>query len=130
MVEDLYFSEEAFGTWLWCLAAQPSPKQVDIDLILDRQVIPKALQDRDIEVWRPDPEECRQKLRAVVETALASLRPLEVALRTGYEEPERAEAVERALAEVDKADRQLLRDLRSHERSLAQAQRALAKHAA
>jgi hypothetical protein len=51
---------------------------------------------------------------------------LEAELRTRYEEPARAEAVDLALARVDKDEQQLLRELRSHERSLAQAHKALA----
>jgi hypothetical protein len=45
--------------------------------------------------------------------------PLEAELRTRCEEPARAEAVDLALARVDKDEQQLLGELRSHERSLA-----------
>ena len=58
-VTDLYFSEPAYMTWLHCLAAQPNPKQRDIDLITNREFIPKHLQDKDVKLWRPDPEESR-----------------------------------------------------------------------
>ena len=126
MVEDLYISEQAWWTWVWCLAAQLDPKQRDIDLILDRRVMPKRVQDMDKPVWRPDPEECRAKLRALIAETLLALRPLADRLRTEYELPERAEAVQRALARADKDEQQLVRDLRGHERSLAQAHKALA----
>jgi hypothetical protein len=95
-------------------------------LVDDRRVMPKRLQDMDHPVWPRDCEESRAKLEQLVADALARLRPLEVELRTGYDEPARAEAVELALARVDKDEQQLLRDLRSHERSLAQAHKALA----
>jgi hypothetical protein len=126
MVDDLYISEQAYWTWVWALAAQPDPKERDIALVLDRRVMPKRLQDMDHPVWPRDREESRAKLQQLVADALARLRPLEVELRTGYDEPARAEAVERALARVDRDEQQLLRDLRSHERSLAQAHKALA----
>jgi hypothetical protein len=126
MVDDLYMSEQAYWTWVWCLAAQPNPKQRDIDLVLHRRNMPKRLQDMDHPVWRPDPDESRARLRALVAEILPPLRELEVQLRSQYEEPARAEAVERALARVDKDEQQLLRELRSHERSLAQAHKALA----
>jgi hypothetical protein len=125
MVDDLYISEQAYWTWVWALAAQPNPKERDIALVLDRHNMPKRLQDMDNPVWRPDPEESRAKLRALVAEALPPLRALEVQLATEYDEPARAEAVERALARVDKDEQQLLRELRSHERSLQQAHKAL-----
>jgi hypothetical protein len=126
MVPELYSSEPAYWTWVWCLAAQPNPKERDIQLILDRRVMPKRVQDMDNPVWRPDPEESCARLRALVAEALPPLRQLEHELRTRYDEPARAEAVARALARVSKDEIQLLRDLRSHERSLAQAHKALA----
>jgi hypothetical protein len=64
LVKDLYICPEAYWTWVHCLAAQPAPKQPDIDLILDRQIMPKALQDRDVKVWRPDAAESRAELEA------------------------------------------------------------------
>jgi hypothetical protein len=126
MVDDLYISEQAYWTWVWALGAQPNPKERDIALVLDRRVMPKRLQDMDHPVWPRDREESRAKLQQLVADALARLRPLEVEIRTGYDEPARAEAVERALARVDRDDQQLLHELRSHERSLAQAHKALA----
>jgi hypothetical protein len=125
MVEDLYISEQAYWTWVWCLAAQPNPKERDIALVLDRRVMPKRLQDMDHPVWRPDPDESRARMQRLVDEALPPLRQLEHELRTRYEEPARAEAVDRALARADKDEQQLLRELRSHERSLQQAHKAL-----
>jgi hypothetical protein len=124
-VEDLYLSEPAYWTWVWCLAAQPNPKERDIEFVLDRRIMPKRIRDMDNPVWPADPEESRARLCALVASTLPPLRELEVQLRTQYDEPARAEAVERALARVDKDEQQLLRELRNHERSLAQAHRAL-----
>jgi hypothetical protein len=124
-VGDLYFSEEAYWIWVWALAAQPNPKEKDIEIIQNKFNIPKRIQDRDIEVWRPDPEESRAHLHAIVARTLPQLRELEAQLRADYEEPARAAAVDRALAQVDKDDQSVLRALRSHERSLAQAHKAL-----
>jgi hypothetical protein len=126
MVDDLYIWEQAYWTWVWALAAQPDPKERDIALVLDRRNMPKRLQDMEHPVWPRDREESRANLHKLVAEALPPLRALEVQLRTEYDEPARAEAVERALARVDKDEQQLLRELRSHERSLAQAHKALA----
>jgi hypothetical protein len=46
------------------LAAQPDPKQADIDLILRKVVMPKRLQDLDVKVWRPHPAEAWARLRS------------------------------------------------------------------
>jgi hypothetical protein len=127
MVDDLYLSEPAYWTWVWCLAAQPNPKERDIALVLDRRIMPKRLQDMDHPVWRPDAAESRARLQQLVTEALPPLRQLERTLRTRDEEPARAEAVQRALARFSKDEAPLLRELRSHEQSLAQAHNALAQ---
>jgi hypothetical protein len=124
-VGDLYFSEEAYWIWVWALAAQSNPKEKDIEIIQNKFNIPKRIQDRDIEVWRPDPDESRAHLHAIVARTLPALRELEAQLRTDYEEPARAAAVDRALAQADKDDQAVLRELRSHEHSLAAAHKAL-----
>src|SRR5262249_10758925 len=116
-VDHLYFDEDAYWTWVWALAAQPNPKDRDIELILRTDVIRRRIQDKDIQVWRRDPEECRASMHKLVDEVLPPLRELESELRTRYEEPARAAARERALARVSKDEIQLLRELRSHERS-------------
>jgi hypothetical protein len=127
-VEHLYFEEDAYWLWVWTLAAQPDPKPSDIELILRTDVMPPRLQDMGVAVWRPDPEEARARLHAIVAETLPALRRHEAALRTRYEEPARAEAVDRALSRISKDEIQLLRALRSHEQSLARAHKALAIH--
>jgi hypothetical protein len=126
IIDHLYFSEAAWETFRDCLATQPNPKQRDIDMICAPDVVPKSLQDRDLVLWPVDPETSRARLRAIVDRELPPLVALEAELRTRYEEPARTEAVDLALARVDKDEQQLLRELRSHERSLAQAHKALA----
>ena len=126
-IDELYFSEAAFTTWIDCLACQPNPKQKDIDLILERRNVPKALQDRDVPLWPRDPAECRARLQALVDRELPRLRALEETLRVQYEEPSRAEAQVMALASVTKEEMPLLRAERIHEQSYLQASTALLK---
>jgi hypothetical protein len=95
-------------------------------MICAPDVVPKSIQDRELPLWPCDPEASRAQLRAIVDRELPPLVALEAELRTRYEEPARAEAVQRALAHADKDEQQLVRELRSHERSLAQAHKALA----
>jgi hypothetical protein len=110
-----------------CLAAQPNPKQRDIDLILARDVMPKSIQDRDLVVWPGDPAESRKALGAIVARELPALRAREELLRVRYEEPARAEAKEQALARlaVRKEEVALRRAQRSHEQAYQRATRAL-----
>jgi hypothetical protein len=118
MVEDLYISEQAYMAWLDCLAAQPDPKERDINLVLDRRVMPKSIQDRGMAVWRP--ASARE---------LAALRARAEMLRVKYEEPARAEAKEQALARLASRNDEaaLLRAQRSHEQAYQRASLALLK---
>ncbi len=124
---DLYYQENAYWIWVHCLAAQPNPRQRDIDLILGEDVMPKRLQDQGGEVWRPDPEKSLQFLRDLVTRELARLRAAEEVMRINYEEPAKAAARDIALGRLTRDEVNLVRELRSHERSLHQATTALEK---
>jgi hypothetical protein len=126
-LDQLFLSEPAFTTWLDCLAAQPNPKQKDIDKILDPMCVPKALQDRDVKLWPGNPAASRARLQALVDRELPRLRALEETLRVQYEEPARAAAQDLALATITKEEESLLRAERMHEQSYAQAVSALRK---
>src|SRR5262249_34184701 len=93
------------------------------------RVMPKAIQDRDIEVWPGDPVASRAALEAIVARALPALRAREAMLRVKYEEPARAEAKEQALARLacDKKEVALLRAQRSHEQAYEGACRTFMK---
>jgi hypothetical protein len=123
IVDDLCTCEEAYMTWVHCLAAQPNPKQPDIDLVLDPRVMPKAFQDRDDVVWPRDPAPSRAALAAILARELPALRAREALLRVRYEEPARAAAKEEALARLacDKEEVALLRAQRGHEQSYQRA---------
>jgi hypothetical protein len=127
MVEDLYLSESAYMTWLHCLAAQPNPKERDIALVLDRRVMPKSLQDRDVAVWPGDAAASRAALAALVARELPALRRREEWLRVNYEQPAQAGAKERALAKLacDPQEVALLRAQRSAEQAYERASRML-----
>jgi hypothetical protein len=127
VVEDLYLSEQAYLTWVHCLAAQPNPKEPDIDLILEIGVMPKALQDRGEPVWPRDPSASRTALAELVARELPMLREREEYLRIHFEAPARAEAKEQALGRLAtrKEEVALLRAQRSHEEAYERACRAL-----
>jgi hypothetical protein len=127
-IDQLFLSEEAWKTWMDCLASQPVIKQFDIDTLCAPDIVPKSIQDRDQPLWQPDPEASRSRLRALIDRELADLVALEACFRAEYEEPQRAAARDRALSRFEKDHRHLLQTLRDHERSLGAAHRALAKH--
>ena len=62
-LDELYFYEEAFTTYIDCLAYQPNPKQKDIDKALDRRNVPPALQEREVPLWPRNRDECRARKR-------------------------------------------------------------------
>ena len=126
-ISELYYAETAYITWLDCVAAQPNPKQADIDRILDPVNVPKSLLDRDVPLWPRDPGECRARLQAMLDREIPRLRALEATLRIQYEDPSRAEAQTMALADVTQQDMQLVRVQRLHEQSYLQASTALLK---
>jgi hypothetical protein len=126
-IDQLFLSEEAWKTWIDCLAAQPVIKQFDIDTLCAPDIVPKSIQDRDQPLWQPDPAASRARLRALVERELPALRIHEAELRTVYEEPALAAAEDLALARLTRDETVLLRALRSHEAAFRQAATALEK---
>jgi len=126
-IDQLYFSEQAFRTWLDCFVAQPNPKQKDIDIILDPRNVPKSMQERDLKLWPGNPAASRARLQAIVDRELPRLRALEVTLRVQYDDPARAAAEDLALAQITKEEMSLLRAERMHEQSYNQAVSALLK---
>jgi hypothetical protein len=124
-VEDIYKSESAFWTWLHCLGSRPNPNWRDVELLLDPTVMPKAIQDRGVPVWPTDPAASRAYLEALVARELPEIEALEEELRVNYEEPARAAARELDQINQCKHEVQLVRELRSHERSVQSAHQAL-----
>ena len=61
--ENLYESEGAYLTWLYCLMAQPEPKDADFVNIGAERFMPAGLNDRKIHLWLGDGELCRKLLR-------------------------------------------------------------------
>jgi hypothetical protein len=87
--ENLYESEGAYLTWVFCLMAQPKPKDEDFVNIGNEKFMPLGLNDRNIENWLGDGSLCRGLLTELAERELAYLRPREELLRLRYETPAR-----------------------------------------
>jgi hypothetical protein len=123
----LYQSEEAYTTWIDSIGAQPNPRKADVDAILNPKYIPVSFVQRGVTLWPRDPAECRARLQAVLDRELARLRALEETYRVQYEDPERAEAQDMALAKLTKDELTLLRAERIHQQAYHQAATALTK---
>jgi hypothetical protein len=83
--ENLFESEGAYLTWVFCLMAQPKPKDEDFVNIGNEKFMPLGLNDRNIENWLGDGSLCRRLLTELAERELAYLRPREELLRLRYE---------------------------------------------
>jgi hypothetical protein len=127
VIDYLYVSPAAWETFRDCLACQPNPKPHDIEMICAPDVVPKPIEDRELPLWRPDPEVARARLRAIVDRELPPLVALEAELRTHYEEPALAAAKALALAKLTREEAELRRALRSHEAAFLKATTALGK---
>ena len=126
-LDQLYFSETAYMTWMSCLALQPNPKQFEIDRLLDPSRIPKSLRERDIVLWPLDPVECRVRLQSILDQAIPAITEMEQDLKVYFEDPALAEVETIALSTVTKQETLLLRAQRVHEQAYLQATTALTK---
>ena len=106
-------SEAAYLTWLYCLMAQPNPKDAHIAAM--GPLMPEALNIRETLHWFPARSVCRQLLKALAERELAAVRLREEVLRIAYEEPGREGAEARSQVLEGKLGAQLLRHARIHE---------------
>jgi hypothetical protein len=127
VIDHLFLSEAAWETFRDALAARPNPHPRDIETICAPDVVPKSIQERALPLWRPDPEEARARLRAIVDRELPPLVALEAELRVRYEEPGLAAAKALALAALTREEADLRRALRSHESAFLKATTALGK---
>ena len=72
---DLYHSEGAYLTWLYCLMCQPEPKDEHFVALGNELWMPAGLSDRKTEHWFGEGPVCRKLLREMAERELALLRP-------------------------------------------------------
>ena len=75
--EDLFQSEGAYLTWLYCLMCQPHPKNEQFVALGNERWMPAGLMDRGPEQWLGTAPQCRKLLLELAERELAYLRPRE-----------------------------------------------------
>ena len=79
--EDLFESEGAYLTWLYCLMCQPAPKDEQFVAMGNEKWMPASLMDRPPAEWLGEAALCRKLLVELAERELAYLRPREERLR-------------------------------------------------
>ena len=125
--ESLSESPAAYLTWLYCLMAQPAPKDKDFVAMGNPRWRPTALDDRDPLDWLGGKDVSRQILKDLCTRELESLRQRERHLRVNYEEPARDGAELRKQVLASPEGSLLLRHERAHELTYNRAYGALLK---
>jgi hypothetical protein len=119
-------SETAYMTWLYCLLAQPKPREAEIRQMGDHRWMPKAFQDHDPTLWIPIHRHARMLLDELVTHELSILRARERWLRTHIEEPARAAALEAARV-LTGPELSVLRNEQIHDQIFHRAYQALCR---
>jgi len=125
--EDLYESEGAYLTWLYCLMCQPAPKDEQFVAMGNEKWMPASLMDRPPAQWLGEHSLCRTLLEQRAERELAYLRPREERLRIMYEIPARDGAEVRRQVLQGPEGARLLREAESHNRTYHRAYNAFLK---
>jgi hypothetical protein len=125
--ENLFESEGAYLTWLYCLMCQPDPKEEDFLALGNERWMPTALNDRKAEHWLGHKALCRKLLEELAEGELAHLRKREALLRIHYETPARQGAEVRKQVLQSPEGARLQREAESHDRQYHRAYQAFLK---
>jgi hypothetical protein len=123
----LHESVGAYLTTLFCLIAQPDPKDEIVMELAGERFMPEALRGRRTELWLGGPRLCRAVLVKIVERELAWLRQREALLRTHHEKPARAGTEVRRQVPWSREGMQLARLQRMHEQQFVQSYQVFLK---
>jgi hypothetical protein len=115
--EELYESEGAYLTWLYCLMCQPAPNHDQFRAMGNEKWMPASLMDRQAEEWLGEGPHCRQMLLERAQRELAYLRAREEHLRVTLETPARDSAEICRQVLQGKEGVRLLREAESHQRT-------------
>ena len=125
--EDLFESEGAYLTWLYCLMCQPVHKDEQFIAMGNEKWMPASLMDRPPEEWLGEVSLCEKLLVERAERELAYLRSREERLRINYEIPARDGAEVRRQVLQGREGARLLREAESHSRQFYLAYNAFLK---
>jgi len=114
--EDLFESEGAYLTWLYCLMCQPAAKDEQFVAMGNEKWMPASLMDRPPAEWLGKASLCKKLLVELAERELAYLRPREQRLRVNHETPARDGAEIRRQVLQGREGARLLREAEVHNR--------------
>jgi hypothetical protein len=125
--ESLSQSDGAYLTYLYCLMAQPAPKEKHFVAMGNPAWTPTALYDRDAQDWLGEKPVCQRILAELLQRELTYLEQREKRLRTNYEIPARDEAEQRRQVLEGPEGVRLLRQEQAHGRVFHRAYEAFLK---
>jgi hypothetical protein len=125
--EDLFHSEGAYLTYLYCLMCQPAPKDEQFVALGNERWKPAGLMDRTPVQWLGEDTLCKTLLVQLAEREIAFLKQREELLRKHHETPARDSAEIRKQVLASPLGAQLVRLGDTHQRQYCRAYQAFTK---
>jgi len=125
--EDLFHSEGAYLTYLFCLMCQPAPKDEQFVAMGNERWMPAGLMDREPAQWLGEASLCKKLLVELGEREIAFLTLRERLLRQHHETPARDSAEIRKQVLASPLGAQLVRLGDTHQRQFDRAYQAFLK---
>ena len=125
--EDLFHSEGAYLTYLFCLMCQPAPKDEQFIAMGNERWMPAGLMDREPKEWLGQASLCKQLMIGLAEREILSLTQRERVLTQHHETPARNSAEIRKQVLASPLGMQLVRLGETHQRRFDRAFQAYLK---
>ena len=125
--EDLFHSEGAYLTYLFCLMCQPAPKDEKFVAMGNEKWMPAGLMDREPKEWLGEDSLCKQLMVGLAEREITSLTQREAILTQHHETPARNSAEIRKQVLASPLGVQLVRLGETHQRRFDRAFQAFLK---
>jgi hypothetical protein len=125
--EDLFHSEGAYLTYLFCYMCWPAPKDEKFIAMGNEKWMPPGLMDRQPKEWLGDVLLCKKLLVGVAEREILSLTQREATLREHHETPARDSAEIRKQVLATPLGMQMVRLAETHQRRFDRAFQAFLK---
>jgi len=125
--EDLFHSEGAYLTYLFCLMCQPAPKDEKFVAMGNERWMPTGLMDREPKEWLGEASLCKRLLVELAEREITILTQRESLLRQHHETPARNSAEIRKQVLASPLGAQLVRLGETHQRQFDRAYQAFLK---
>lgn len=125
--EDLFHSEGAYLTYLYCVMCKPAPKDDEFRAMGNEKWMPPGLMEREPEDWLGEQPLCRQLLIQRAEREILELTQREAILRQHHETPARNSAEIRKQVLATPVGMHMVRLAETHQRRFDRAMQGLLK---